>query len=94
MIAKDYSLTKGKVASIGLVPLHYDTRETNDNVTEKHNDIDSIVKTLMKDEEYSYLSLSKLQENTNNSFKWSKYYSSSGPKYDGLLFVRIEKNSN
>ena len=91
---KSYSLTKGKVASIGLVPLYYDVHETNDTVTEGHNDIDSIVKVLMKDDEYSYLSLSELQKNTNNSFKWSKYYSNSGPKYDGLLFVRIEKNSN
>lgn len=89
--AKKYSPTKGKVASIGLIPLYYDVHETNDTVTEEHNDIDSIVKTLMKDEEYSYLSLSELQQNTNNSFKWSKYYSSSGPKYDGLLFVKIEK---
>jgi len=92
--AKKYSLTKGKVASIGLVPLYYDIRETNDNVTEKHNDIDSIVKTLMKDNKYSYLSLSELQKNTDNSFKWSNYYGSSGPKHDGLLFVRIEKNPN
>lgn len=90
--AKKYSSTKGKVASIRLVPLYYDTHETNDNVIEKHNDIDSIVKTLMKDDEYSYLSLSDLQKNTNNSFKWSKYYGSSSPKFDGLLFVRIEKN--
>ncbi len=87
-------MTKGKVASIRMVPLYYDVHETNETVTEKHSDIDSIVKTLMKDVEYSYLSLSKLQKNTNNSFKWSKYYSNSGPKYDGLLFVRIEKNSN
>ena len=92
--AKKYSPTKGKVASIRLVPLYYDVRETNDNVTEKHNDIDSIVKTLMEDDEYGYLSLSDLQKNTNNSFKWSKYYGSGGPKHDGLLFVRIEKNSN
>jgi len=92
--AKKYSPTKGKVASIGLVPLYYDIHETNDTVTEEHNDIDSIVKTLMKDDEYSYLSLSKLQQNTNNSFKWSKYYSNSGPKYDGLLFVKIKENSN
>jgi len=92
--ARDYSLTKGKVAAIRLVPLYYDVRETNETVTEEHNDIDSIVKTLMKDDEYSYLSLSDLQKNTNNSFKWSKYYSNSGPKYDGLLFVRIENNSN
>lgn len=92
--AKKYSLTKGKVASIGLVPLYYDIRETNDNVTEKRNNIDSIVKILMKDNEYSYLSLSDLQKDTNNSFKWSKYFSNSGPKHDGLLFVKIEKNSN
>ena len=92
--AKKYSPTKGKVAAINMVPLYYDARETNDTVTEEHNDIDSIVKTLMKDDEYSYLSLSELQQNTNNSFKWSKYYSNSGPKYDGLLFVKIEKNSN
>jgi hypothetical protein len=92
--AKKYSPTRGKVASIGLVPLYYDVCETNDNVTEKSSDIDSIVKTLMKDDEYSYLSLSDLQKSTDNSFKWSKYYSSSGPKLDGLLFVRIEKNSN
>ncbi len=92
--AKKYSPTRGKVASIGLVPLYYDTNETNDNVTEKSSDIDSIVMTLMKDDEYSYLSLFDLQKNTNNSFKWSKYYGSSGPKFDGLLFVRIEKNSN
>jgi len=92
--AKKYSPTKGKVVAIRLVPLYYGVHKTNDAVTEKHNDIDSIVKTLMKDDEYSYLSLSDLQKNTNNSFKWSKYYSNSGPKYDGLLFVRIEKNSN
>ncbi len=89
--AKKYSPTKGKVASIGLIPLYYDVHETNDTVTEEHNDIDSIVKILMKDYEYSYLSLSELQQNTNNSFKWSKYYSSSGPKYNGLLFVRIDR---
>ena len=92
--ARNYSLTKGKVASIRMAPLYYDVHETNETVTEKHSDIDSIVKTLMKDVEYSYLSLSELQQNMNNSFKWSKYYSSSGPKHDGLLFVRIEKNSN
>lgn len=92
--AKDYSLTKGKVTTIKLVPMYYDARKMNDTVTGQHNDIDSIVKTLMKDDEYSYLSLSELQQSTNNSFKWSKYYSNSGPKYDGLLFVRIEKNSN
>jgi hypothetical protein len=92
--SKKYSPTRGKVASIGLVPLYYDVRETNDNVTEKHNDIDSIVMTLMKDEEYSYLSLSDLQKDADNSLKWSKYYGSSGHKLDGLLFVRIEKNSN
>ena len=92
--AKKYSRTKGRVGSIGLIPLYYDTSETNDTVTEKYNDIDSIVKILMKDYEYSYLPLSELQKNSKNSFKWSKYYSNSAPKYDGLLFVRIEKNSN
>ena len=92
--AKIYSPTKGKVTSINMVPMYYDTRETNDTVTEEHNNIDSIVKTLMKDCKYSYLSLSELKKHTNNSFVWSKYYNSSGPNYDGLLFVRIEKNSN
>jgi hypothetical protein len=92
--ARDYSLTKGKVAAIRLAPLYYDTTKVDDADPEKQSDIDSIVKKLMKDNEYSYISLSKLQKNTNNSFKWSKYYSNSGPKYDGLLFVRIEKNSN
>jgi hypothetical protein len=92
--AKKYSPTKGKVAAINMVPLYYDARETNNIVTEEHNDIDSIVKVLMKDVEYSYLSLFELQQNTNNSFKWSKYYSNSGPKYDGLLFVKIKRNSN
>ena len=92
--AKKYSPTKGKVATIRLIPMYYDIHETNDIDTEKYSDIDSIVKTLMKDDEYSYLSLSELQKNTNNSFKWSKHYSSSGPKYDGLLFVKIEKNPN
>ena len=75
-----------------MVPLYYDVRETNDTDTEEHNDIDSIVKTLMKDYEYSYLSLADLKKNKKNSFIWSKYYSSSGPKYDGLLFVRIGIN--
>jgi hypothetical protein len=92
--AKKYSPTKGKVCSIGLVPLYYDTLNVDDADAEKLSDIESIVKTLMKDNEYSYLSLPDLQKNTNNSFKWSKYYSNSGPKYDGLLFVKIEKNSN
>jgi len=92
--ARDYSLTKGKVVTIRLAPLYYDTTKVDDADAEKHSDIDSIVKVLMKDYKYSYLSLSELQQNTNTSFKWSKYYSNSGPKYDGLLFVRIEKNSN
>lgn len=89
--AKKYSPTKGRVGSIGLVPLYYDACETKDTTIEKYNDVDSIVKILMKDYEYSYLPLSKLQENTKNSFKWSKYYSHSAPKYDGLLFVRIKR---
>ena len=92
--ARDYSLTKGKVVTIRLAPLYYDTTKVDDADAEKHSDIDSIVKVLMKDYKYSYLSLSELQQNTNTSFKWSKYYSSSGPKYDGLLFVKIEENSN
>jgi len=91
--AKKYSPTKGKVASIGLIPLYYDAHETNGTAKEKHNDIDSIVKALMKDDKYSYLPLSNLQSKTNNSFKWSKYFSNNGPQYDGLLFVRIEENS-
>ena len=91
--AKKYSPTNGKVVAINMVPLYYDAHEKND-VTKEQNDIDSIVKTLMKDDEYSYLSLSELQRKTNNSFKWSKYYSNRGPKYDGLLFIKIEKNSN
>jgi hypothetical protein len=62
--AKKYSPTKGKVAVINLVPLYYDARETNDTVTEEYNDIDSIVKILMKDYEYSYLPLSELQKKT------------------------------
>ena len=92
--ARDYSLTKGKVVTIRLAPLYYDTTKVDDADAEKHSDIDSIVKVLMKDYKYSYLSLSELQQNTNTSFKWSKYYSNSGPKYDGLLFVKIEENSN
>jgi len=92
--ARDYSLTKGKVASVSLVPLYYDTTKVDDADPEKHSDIDSIVKMLMKDYDYSYLSLSELQKGTDNSFRWSKYYSSSRPKYDGLLFVRIKKNQD
>ena len=92
--AKRYSETKGKVATINMVPLYYDACEKNDIVPEGQNDIDSIVKVLMKDYKYSYLSLSDLQKNTNNSLKWSKYYINNGPKYDGLLFVKIKKNSN
>lgn len=91
--AKKYSPTKGKVASIGLVPLHYDVRKTNDTVAEDHNNIDAVIKTLMEDNEYAYLSLSELRKSTNTSLKWSKYYSTSAPKHDGLLFVRIEKDS-
>ena len=92
--AKKHSPTKGKIASINMVPLYYDNSEMNDTVANEHNDIDSIVKNLMKDYNYSYLSLAELQQKTNNSFKWSKYFSSAGPKYDGLLFVRVEKKSN
>lgn len=92
--AKDYSSTKGKVATINLVPLYYDTQKTKGAVAAKHDDIDSIAMTLMKDSEYSYLSLPDLQKSTHNSFRWSKYYGKSGPKYDGLLFVRVEKSSN
>jgi hypothetical protein len=77
-----------------MVPLYYDIHETNDTDAEEHNDIDSIVRSLMKEHEYSYLSLSELQQNTNISFQWSEYYSRKGPKYDGLLFVRVEEDSN
>lgn len=92
--ARDYALTKGKVAAIRLVPLYNDAHETNDTVRDKHDDIDSFVMRLMKDSECSYLSLSDLQKGTNNSFAWCEYYSKGHPKYDGLLFVRIEKNAN
>jgi hypothetical protein len=89
--ANSYASTKGKVASIRLVLLDDDTHETNDTVAEKHKDIDSIVNTLMKDNEYSYLSLSDLQKSTDHSFIWSKHFGKKGPQYDGLLFVKREE---
>ncbi len=90
--AKDYSLTKRKIATISLVPLYSDVNEPNDTVADERDVVDSIVETLMRDSVYSYLSLSDLQKGTDNSFEWCKYYSKGRPKYDGLLFVRIEKN--
>ncbi|MBL7186007.1 MAG: hypothetical protein ISS70_06755 [Phycisphaerae bacterium] len=92
--AKEYSPTKGKVASIRLVPLYHGTTKADEAGPEKQSDIDSIVKMLMKDYEYSYLSLRDLQKNTRNSFRWSKYYAGGRPKYDGVLFVKTEEKSD
>lgn len=91
--ANDYPLTKGKVATIRLVPLYYNGKETNDVLTNKQKSVNSIVKVLMKDCQYSYISLSELQKEDCNICKVSNYYYSKGPKYDGLLFVRIDKSS-
>jgi hypothetical protein len=89
--AKEYSLTKGNVATILLVPLYDDIQEPDDIVINGRGDIDTTVKVLMKDVKYAYLPLSELQKNTNSAFMASKYYSRSRPKYDSLLFIRIEK---
>jgi hypothetical protein len=45
--AEHYPLTKGKVATINLVPLYSDIREVEGADVERHNGIDSIVKALM-----------------------------------------------
>jgi hypothetical protein len=86
--------TKGKVASVGLVPLYDDVGGTNETPDEQRYDIDTIVKTLSKDNKYGYLSLSDLRKNAGSSLKWSKYYSGSGPKHDGLLFVKVQGKSD
>ena len=76
-----------------MIPIYENAENTNDD-TEQDNDIDSIVKTLMKDCEYSYLPLRELQKATNNSYRWNDHFSNSGPKYDGLLFVKIQGSPN
>jgi hypothetical protein len=107
--AQSYPLTKGKVAAIRMVPLYYDASEVN-NISTDQNDVASVVKTLMKDNDYSYLSLSDLQKRTDRSFNWGKYFSrwaepgfeayygrnavNDAPKYNGLLFVKVKKQSN
>ena len=92
--AKKYPPTKGKVAAIRMIPLHFSTSKEDSAGSENQSDIDSIVKTLMQDHKYSYLPLAKLQQGTNNSFRWSKYYTRGRHKYDGVLFVKTEEKSD
>jgi hypothetical protein len=83
--ARDYSLTKGKVMAIQMIPLY------EDNVKAEGCTIDSVVKELMKVDEYCYLPLKQLQANTKSSLKWSRYYPGGKPICDGLLFVKTRK---
>ena len=80
-----YRPTKGKVACVNMMPIYYDNSEPNC----PDKSIDSVVKHLMKDYEYGYLSLNDLQKNTDYSLSWSRHFYGKRPKYDGILFVRI-----
>lgn len=83
-----YSLTKGKTASIRLIPLYSDkNKNRNKNVQE----IDISVNNLMGNSDYGYLDLNELKKDAKQNLAWSNYFTHRGPKYDGLLFVRAEK---
>ncbi len=90
--ARDYSPTKGKVASIRLVPLYYGS-EAGETASKDVDGIDAAAETMMGPGEYSYLSLAELKDSTGHSFAWSKHYNTNSPNYDGILFVGIEKTA-
>lgn len=84
-----YSLTKGKTASIRLVPLYSDKSKRRD---ENVQEIDVSVNNLMGNSDYGYLDLNELKKDANQNLAWSDYFTHRVPKYDGLLFVRVEQN--
>ena len=78
-----YPETKGKVASILITPLTYR------GGTERYptGDVEDIAYLLSGDEEQVFISLSGLADHAGD-LSWSRYFTTDGPKYDGILFVK------
>jgi hypothetical protein len=81
--AENYPKTKGKVASLRLLPLSADKAHKEDM-------IDDIVMNLMGHYRYAYLSLKDLQSAAEFSLLKSNYYNRNGRRYDGILFVKVD----
>lgn len=96
--AKENRRTKGKVAMVNFVPVYFSSepiQQIEDPNNNAENDINSIVSEQLTDENYCYLSLNEIKKNAHGSLDWSKYfYDGNQPKCDGLLFVKIDKDSN
>jgi len=87
---RKYRLTKGKTASIRLIPLYSDQEK---NHSENIPEIDITVKNLMGNSRYGYLDLNELTEDAVQMLAWSDYFTHDGPKYDGLLFIHVNTNA-
>jgi hypothetical protein len=88
---RKYSQTKGKTASIRLIPVYSDQKSNGD---ESVSEIDIAVKTLMGNNRYGYLDLNELKKDAWQTLVWSNHFTHRGPKYDGLLFVNVEQKGN
>jgi len=74
--------TQGKVASILVNALSFKGRPY-----ETKSDLDAIAYEMMDDGELLYIPLTALAEHSYH-LAWSKYFSSHGPRFDGVIFLR------
>jgi len=77
-----HARTKGRVASVLLHALSFEGK-----AFERSSDLDDIVYELMGDADQFYLPLAAL-EKESGALAWSRYFTNSGPKYDGVLFFK------
>jgi hypothetical protein len=74
--------TQGKVASILVNALSFKGQPY-----EKKNDLDDIAYEMLADGELLYIPLAALA-NHSEDLAWSEYFSSHGPRFDGVIFLR------
>jgi len=81
--------SKGRVASILLHAISFKNKAFR-----KSLDLDDIAYELMGDAGLLYIPLAALMKNCDN-LSWSKYFTKSGPKYDGVIFFKnVSRQTN
>jgi len=77
-----HARTKGRVASVLLHALSFEGK-----TFKRSSDLDDVVYELMGDANHFYLPIAAL-EKESGCLAWSRYFTHSGPKYDGVLFFK------
>lgn len=85
--AKRDPQTRGRVSAIRMVPI--DERGHRNPRGREPQNLNAVVRSIMRDASYAYLPLHALTNHTSSAHLPSEYYTKQGvPKYDGLLFVK------